>query len=323
MKGRTQRIGRYLQSMFPPALTLPAAALSFLAGDAALQALGSVGGAPRPLRAGAAELLGALVVWGLQLLLRVYDELKDAETDLRLGAAGDPHYRDRPLVTGEVTVEDIAALRTWTTTALLALQVPIGWLYGAVPVLAFVGVFALCWLSSRWFFWPAMRDHLLVAFATHNPIGLFVGGYVLALVHAAHAGLAFAPAPVLALLCGLWLPVAAWELGRKVRLPAEETDYQTYSKLLGWRLAGTLPALCVLGAALCLGLALRPARPGAWLWACLGIAALVPLGATLRLHLVPSPRATALRPFVEAAGAVLHVGLAVGLAWERGIVLGS
>ena len=34
------------------------------------------------------------------LLLRVYDELKDVETDLRLGRAGDPRYRDRAIVSG-------------------------------------------------------------------------------------------------------------------------------------------------------------------------------------------------------------------------------
>jgi hypothetical protein len=33
------------------------------------------------------------------------------------------------------------------------------------------------WLSFHWFFWPRMSGHLLLAFVTHNPISLLLGGY--------------------------------------------------------------------------------------------------------------------------------------------------
>src|SRR5438309_930780 len=54
------------------------------------------------------------------------------------------------------------------------------------------------------------------------------------------------------LVVGIWMPVAAWEIARKVRAPGEETDYTTYSKVLGARRAASLPAFFVLvsGAAL-------------------------------------------------------------------------
>jgi hypothetical protein len=46
-------------------------------------------------------------------------------------------------------------------------------------------------------------------------------------------------------IVGLWLPFAAWELSRKIRVPEDETSYRTYSKVLGWKVASrfSLPPL--------------------------------------------------------------------------------
>ena len=43
-----------------------------------------------------ASVRGIATVALFLLLMRLYDELKDAETDMQLGRAGDPLYRDRP-----------------------------------------------------------------------------------------------------------------------------------------------------------------------------------------------------------------------------------
>src|SRR5262249_55168944 len=133
-----------------------------------------------PLRPGWRALAGGASVLLFSLLMRVYDELKDVETDLRLGKAGDPRYKDRAVVTGRGLVEDIVALR-WGATALLvainAAWVVLGrWL----PLAAFAGVFALTWLSFRWFFWPRISKNVLLAFVTHNPISLAISGYAVA-----------------------------------------------------------------------------------------------------------------------------------------------
>ena len=38
----------------------------------------------------------------------------------------------------------------------------------------FAAALGILWLSSRWFFWPAIQKNLLLAFATHNPLTLVV-----------------------------------------------------------------------------------------------------------------------------------------------------
>ena len=53
----------------------------------------------------------AFTGYAMSLLFRIYDELKDVETDRRLAAAGDPKYMERPIVRGLVDVEDLHALQ--------------------------------------------------------------------------------------------------------------------------------------------------------------------------------------------------------------------
>src|SRR5262249_49211647 len=142
----------------------------------------------------------------------------------------------------------------WATTALLiAINVtPVrSWASAA-----FWTLFAVMWLSFKWFFWPRMSEYLPVAFVTHNPIALLLGAYVVGLF-ADRFGVDRLHLSVAPLLVGLWFPLAAWEVSRKIRAPEDETTYRTYSRVLGWRAAAILPALFVIGSA---GLLLDVAR---------------------------------------------------------------
>lgn len=308
---RLWRIADYLGEMFPPAFQIPIGAASFASVYFGLQALG---GATR-MTVGWRALGGAATVILFSLLMRVYDELKDVETDLRLARAGDPRYKDRAIVTGRVQVADLVALR-WTVTALLgALNLTLGFPW---PLLAFLGLFAVGWLSFRWFFWPAVSRNLLLAFLTHNPIALLVGAYVVA-VYVADFGAASLPSKAALLLLAGWAPIAAWETSRKVRHPTEETEYQTYSKLLGWRTASLLPAAFVLVGTAALLVVASAAGLG---WGYRGVVlvgAMVPLFACVRFRLAPSPARARLRPFVEIFAAVVHVGLAIALVGRYGV----
>lgn len=313
---RLKRTWVYLQAMFPLPVMIPGGVVNVAALYFGLQALnGSSAGPGGPLQLTWRMALASAGVVLFSLLMRVYDELKDLETDARLAAAGDPRYTDRPLVTGAVEAGDVIALRWWTTGLLVAVTAPLGptaWIAGAV-------VFAFMWLSFKWFFWPAIQQNLLLAFVTHNPVSLLIGGYVAA------AYLSDFPRPVAdlspwtaALLVGMWLPVAAWEIGRKVRLPEQETDYDTYSRRLGWRGATCAVGLFVLGAAGCLGgvslaLGLRGLALG------VAASALVPLFACARLLLAPTPARTNLRPWIEAFLVLVSVGLVVGLGFHYGV----
>ena len=287
---RAGRLVDYLGEMFPPLVQVPAAAVTFLAVYFCLQRLDG----RSHLVIGWLGLGAALTLLAFTLLLRTYDELKDVETDLRLGRAGDPRYRDRAIVTGRVLPEDLVALRWGTTIALFALNVGLGWPW---PGAAFVGVFALTWLSFRWFFWPQMSRHLLIAFATHNPLSLALGAYLLA-VYAREFG-HFPPPTAWLLLLGMWMPVAAWETARKIRVPADETDYLTYSRVLGWRVAAALPLSFVAVSVASLVLFGARAGLGRWLVLALGAGALPLVAGVVRLWVAPSSRAANLRPLAE------------------------
>lgn len=240
-RSQAGRIATYLAEMFTPQVMVTFAACHFLAIWFTLQALGGV----VPVRLTWASVRGIVTLTLFMLLMRLYDEMKDVDTDIRLGRAGDPLYRDRAIVTGAVRIEDIRMLR-WVVTALLvAINLQTGFSWAS---LAFWVTFVVAWCSFRWFFWPRMSEYLLVAFVTHNPISLLLQAYVVGLF-ADTFGVDRLNLFVLPLLGGLWFPIAAWELSRKIRVPEDETSYRTYSRVLGWKVAAILPAVFVIGSA--------------------------------------------------------------------------
>ncbi|HBP17104.1 MAG TPA: hypothetical protein DEA08_04815 [Planctomycetes bacterium] len=314
--GRLGRIFTYLNAQFPPAVMLPSGVATFLALHWSLQALAG----QEPLVFGARAIVGALTITLFMAILRVYDELKDAESDRRLAAAGDPRYMDRPIVTGEITEGDLHVLRHTITALMLLMNLPLlllgKWFY---PALGFAAAYLATWLSFKWYFWPKIKTSLLLALLTHNPLTVVLQAYVLTLFlqEFTLAG----PRWGLALICfGMWFPITAWETCRKIRLPDMETDYETYSKVFGgWRRAAVVPAFLILVSAGCVLALSRQIGLGPVFWGVLGVAALVPVGAVLRLQLQPTPAATKLRPFVEVYVVVAQAGLAIALGVTRGV----
>jgi 4-hydroxybenzoate polyprenyltransferase len=308
---RLGRMSLYIGQMFPLPAMFVGAASYFFALWFALQALGGI----TPVRATTTSLRGVASVMLFLLLMRLYDELKDAKSDIALGRAGDPLYRDRVLVTGAVRIEDVQWLRWMVTAALVAvnLQPRLTW-----ATAAFWLTFGVMWCSFNWFFWPPMSRHLLVAFVTHNPISLLLGAYVVALFADA-----FGPerlsASVAFLLVGLWLPVAVWETARKIRAPEDETTYQTYSRLLGWRVAALLPATFAIASAVLLVLVGRAAGLGPAFPLVVGVAAgLVALRCAL-FWAAPSSHRANLKPWAMLFVLAANAGLAIAIAASRGV----
>ena len=308
---RLARLADYLNEMFPPAIAIPATLASFAAVWFALHALAGV----RPIHLGWRALVAALTVVLFSLLLRVYDELKDVETDLRLGRAGDPRYKDRAVVTGRVRVDDIVALRNGVLVALVLLNLSHGL---TMPLHVFAGVLALLWLSSRWFFCPPISRHLLLAFVTHNPLAMAMSVYVVA-VFMHERGLRTPPPGTAYVVLGFWMVTAAWEIARKIRHPAQETAYQTYSKVLGWRVAALLPVLFGAGGVACL-IAVARLAGLSWVLPLVLVAGWLPLlvGA-LRFELAPSDRSSKLQPLAEVLGLIASLGMPIALGVQQGI----
>jgi len=179
-------------------------------------------------------------------------------------------------------------------------------------------VAGIVWLSYKWFFWRAISRHLLLAFATHNPLPLVLLGYVAA-VYAQDFGTAGLDGRSIALLVGLWLPWTAWETSRKIRIPADETEYQTYSKILGWRAAALVPAACVMASLALLLPVLRTGGLGALPIALVASSCLLVVLACLRFRFRPNRERARLRPFVDAYGATVNFSIVAGLAAKYGV----
>jgi len=297
---RAARLADYLLEMFPPLISVPAAVMNFAVVYLAVQAMeGRV-----PLRFTWRGVAGALTTVLFFLLLRVYDELKDVETDLRLGRAGDPRYKDRAIVTGRIQVKDLQALRWWVTGLLFLINLPLGY---PLPLVAFAALFFITWLSFHWFFWPAVSRHLLLAFATHNPMALVVGAYAAAVAVRDFGGIT-QTGMLAVLLVGMWTAMATWEVSRKVRARPDETDYMTYSKILGWRIAGVLPSIFTLISAGCMVAVAAELNLSRMYTVLIASAAALMLAACIRFEIRPGKASANLRPYAELYSLVAMAG---------------
>lgn len=304
---------RYLRVMFPPGRMLASAAALFLSVYFGLQALGGAA----PLHAGPRAFIGVASTALWTLLIRLHDDLTDIAADRRLARAGDPRYRDRPTVRGAVTPRDLRSLSRVALAAFLGLNLA----YGASWMLAAcLTGWTLTWLGFRWFFvarWA--RDPGPLAYLARKGLTVLVAMYAAAAyVDAAGWVLSFWTVPLLLAPCAA---VAAWEVGRKIRLPRDETAYATYSGVLGWRGATLLAGAFVLAACALLLPVAAATDAGAAYVTGLAAAALLALGACGRLLLRPTARHAMLGHWMQLFGAVAHAGLALALAARRGVSL--
>lgn len=240
--------------------------------------------------------LGLFGVFGLLLILRLMDELKDADID----AALFPH---RPLPSGRVRRGDIVATLGVVIVGFLAAHgVAARTLASACVLLGFAT------LMFRRFFAPArLRGSLLLTLATHAPVVplLLLHGFV---VFAVEHDLALADLRwrlVVPFTLACWMPILGWEIARKIRPPEAEDAYETYSRRLG-------PVGAV---ALVLGVEGVGLAATVWLGRTLSCSAAyvaLPGGALLLLGLAagrflarPSPATARLRPWAELVALVV------------------
>jgi len=299
---RTKRIKLYLREQFPPLLQVPVALLSFSAGYLILFSQPTIT---------ANSLLGALTVFSLLLTLRLSDELKDELADRE-------YFPERALPRGAVDQDDLKAL---LSACLLVIITANAWL-PAPRLWVFFVLVPYTLLMRHWFFLRKyIAGNLLLALATHNPIVpvITVYVYLLALQDGAKAlsGLHFS-----LFIAAFWLPSLAWELGRKIRAPNAEDRYQTYSRILGTKLA-------------CLSVLLAQAGAIALLFI-LRVSLSVPMGTFFFLGIAWSASALAQRRFlrtlpegpaplrsaVELFLLSWSVILVIATLWDRGLGCG-
>lgn len=299
-----RRLWIYLREMFPLGKHLPLLLVTFLGLYGCLQALA---GAP-VLVFGRVAVVGFVAYFGMSLIMRVFDEFKDRELDRVLF----PH---RPFPRGAVHASDLVVLGGGTFALGFALNLGEGWLLW--PYLAMLG---FAWLTYKWFFLEKPhRDSLLLSFVTHQPLGLFVNAYVIAVAwQALHGG----PPPGLDAewllpLFAFFFPVSAWETSRKIRAPEQETAYVTYSSLLGPRRATLMPlAFMALTCGLLMRLVVRLGFAPWALWA-IGLAALGHAAVCLRFIAAPSAAHNRIRTATEAAAGLAFTIFLLQLFTQR------
>ena len=311
---RTFRLLRYVAVMFPPGSHLPQALALFAAIYCSLQVLSGIG----PLSLGWGTAVGAGTVVIALLLVRLYDDVRDAPADALLARAGDPRYVGRPTVTGLVSVPEVRGLVAALSIAVMTLNLV--WGGPRARIVALAG-FAITWLAFRWFFIPSMSGKAPpLATLARKSLTILVSGYVVA-VFADERHVVQLSAWVWPLMLAPCFEAAAWEVSRKIRAPGDETDYGTYSKVLGPRRSAALTVCFVALALLCLLPIARVVGLG-WAYpaALVGAAALVVV-ASARFIWRPTRDRANLRPYAELFGAVANGGLAAALFFRHGVVI--
>lgn len=310
---RATRLLRYMAVMFPPGSHLPQALALFVAIYGSMQALAGI----KPLRFGWEAAVGAAVVVVALLLVRLYDDVRDAPADLRLGLGGDPRYVMRPTVVGMVSISEVRWLVAALSLGLGILHLAWG---GPRARLVFLAGFSITWLAFRWFFLPLPVRVVPMATLARKALTILVAAYVVAVFADEWSPVRLSAWTWLLLLVPC-LEAAAWEVSRKIRAPGDETDYDTYSKVLGPRRAATLAVGSTILATICLLLLAFKTGIG---WAYPAVL----LGATLLLATAcarfirnPTREGANLRPYAELFSMVANGGLAAAVCIRFGVVV--
>lgn len=180
-------------------------------------------------------VVGMISAFFMMLLMRTFDDLKDIEIDKDLF----PH---RATPRKAVLKSDIEAISLTSFLVLLNVNV----FYGQPTLPVFALMITYCLLTFKWFFAERFhREHIFFTMIDHQPIPYVINFF---LIHTALAsGPAYESFGSLHLI--LWLivslPVTAWEVSRKIRSADMETEYETFSMVIGVRPATAIPLVAL------------------------------------------------------------------------------
>lgn len=225
----------YSKEMFPVLIYLPYVVALYACVSFIVQILS--GESPQ---IDSAAICGMVSAFFIMLLMRTFDDLKDYELDKTLF----PH---RVCARGLVKRSDIAAISLFSFLVLLNVNV-----FFAKPTLeVFAVVISYCLLTWRWFFAEQFhRKHIFFTMLDHQPIPYAINFF---LIHTAmSSGSTYESFGMehFSVFLIVSLPVTAWEISRKIRSADMETEYETFSMVIGRKTATVIPivALIVTGA---------------------------------------------------------------------------
>ncbi|MGI6546614.1 MAG: UbiA family prenyltransferase [Fastidiosipilaceae bacterium] len=212
-----KRIRIYFQEMYPPVSRLFVSLLIFLQVYFLLLLNYGVNQFTIDRR----ELIGVITIFVFLLLLRIADDFKDYRTD-------QVNFPERSLPSGKVHKKDLILVICVSIGIVFALNL----LY-MHNIFWFLFLFTYGALMSVWFFQRhRIQPNLILALVTHNPVQFVLNFYVISFV-AEKYNLPLLSWQSILVSFTMYFPVLFWEVSRKIRAPEEETQYNTYSKVMG------------------------------------------------------------------------------------------
>jgi 4-hydroxybenzoate polyprenyltransferase len=171
------------------------------------------------------EVIGGFTIFSFLCSLRIADDFKDYETDLKL-------FPNRPLPSGKVKKEDLAIFLTTLITITIILNV-----FYMNNIIYFLILYIYGLLMSLWFFSKSkIQKSLPLALITHNPVQMIMNIYIISFTCIKY-NLPMLTLVNILLAFTLYFPALIWEVSRKIKAPEEENEYITYSKLFGYKKA--------------------------------------------------------------------------------------
>jgi hypothetical protein len=169
----------------------------------------------------------------MMLLMRTFDDLKDFELDANLF----PH---RSTARKLVLKSDIQAIGLTSFISLIAVNL----IWGQQTLMVFFIMLTYAVLTFKWFFAEQYhRDHIFVTMLDHQPVPYVINFF---LIHTALAtGTQYESFQMIhfILLLIVSMPITAWEVSRKIRSADMETEYETFSMVIGRKTATIIPML--------------------------------------------------------------------------------
>ena len=178
-------------------------------------------------------IAGVVTAFFMMLLMRTFDDLKDFELDANLF----PH---RSTARKLVLKSDIQAIGLTSFISLIAVNL----IWGQQTLMVFFIMLTYAVLTFKWFFAEQYhRDHIFVTMLDHQPVPYVINFF---LIHTALAtGTQYESFQTIhfILLLIVSMPITAWEVSRKIRSADMETEYETFSMVIGRKTATIIPML--------------------------------------------------------------------------------
>lgn len=277
---------------------------------------------PGPVRLDLVVAATALAHLLTILLLRVLDEFKDYERDVKA-------YPERCLSRGVVTLGLLRKVGWLLGLSLLGLAA----VAGVVPLLAYACVLVFGLLMAKEFFiGHLLSKDVFVYAALHQPINPLITLWLF-LAYAARGVAPGALSPEVVPTTFWWYVLGSFLLGfgfevaRKLWTPDEERPglVDSYSAhAVGPRGAATIALLLLLGGVACLVLFAVQAALPAWVHAFFGLCVVLILTSVGRFAAAPFVKASKkIQGAVGLGSLLLHIGLIAGAGAKVGFVWGQ